>query len=584
MYKGTIDRVEWERVHLTLSGTLTEVRTEEEKEELIRLREFGIGIKKIDNYNKNKHKYPEWLKKTIGPSYDPEKIYFFLRTGYYANIYPIEADLDQDGHFSIHFNITNFRNRKEIPNGTFQISVFHRGVDYAMVASTEVAASVFELSRPHIFNNNAECYVVSFITAPNEMDPVFNMRSFRFKRRRKRPFDLKRIFREARDQFIKFMIRRYYAVLYYLVPKRGKRILIATEARGNLQGNLEAIYNGILRRGLDKKFKILTSFRKVAGGHGSRASWIKIITDVAVSDLILIDDYAPFLNWLKLKPKNKLVQVWHAGVGFKSVGFCRFGDKGTPGLETGHRQYTYAITASSVLKGVYSEVFGIEESAVIPTGLPRIDELLEEGKQEAFVKEFYEQYPELKDKKIILFAPTFRGSGQKTANYPYMLLDMKRIYDFCGEEYVFMFKMHPFIEEKPPIPDAYKDRIIDFSAFPNVNDLLRVTDLMITDYSSVIYEYALFRKPMLFFAFDKDEYAAARGFHHDYDSFCPGKVCRTFDEMETAIINRDFELEKVDQFINDYFDYLDAGSTDRFIDWILLGGLEKDENGTKARD
>ncbi len=584
MYKGIIDHIEWERVHLTLSGTLTEIRSEEEKEDLIRLREFAIDVKNMDKYNYNKTRYPEWLKKIIGPSYDFEKPYFFLRTAYYASIYPIDAELDQDGHFSIHFNITNFRDRKEIPNGQFQISVFHRGIDFALVASADVAASVFELSRPHIFNKNTECYVVSFSTTPNEMDPVLNLSSFRFKRKRKRPFDLKRIFRETRDTIIKFMIRRYYAVMYYLVPKRGKRILIATEARGNLQGNLEAIYNGIIRRGLDKKFKILTSFRKAAGGHGSRASWVKVITDVAISDIILIDDFAPFLNWLKLKPKNKLIQVWHAGVGFKSVGFCRFGGKGTPALDLGHRQYTYAITASSVLKSVYSEVFGIEESAVIPTGLPRIDELLQEGSQEAFVKEFYEEYPELENKKIILFAPTFRGSGQRTAHYPYSLLDMKRIYDFCGDEYVFMFKMHPFIDEKPPIPDEYKDRIIDFSAFPNVNDLLRVTDLMITDYSSVIYEYALFRKPMLFFAFDKTEYAAARGFHHDYDSFCPGKVCQTFDEMETAIINRDFEVEKVDQFIRDYFDYLDADSTDRFIDWILLGGLDHTEQGAKNQN
>ena len=158
--------------------------------------------------------------------------------------------------------------------------------------------------------------------------------------------------------------------------------------------------------------------------------------------------------------------------------------------------------------------------------------------------------------------------GQRTAHYPYDLLDMKRIYDFCGDEYVFLFKMHPFLIDVPEIPEEYRDRIRDFSSFPNINDLLRVTDLLITDYSSVIYEYSLFRRPMLFFAFDKDEYSTIRGFQSDYDTFAPGKICTTFDEMEAAIRTGDFEQEKVEKFVAENFDHVDTHSTDRFIDWL----------------
>ena len=61
-----------------------------------------------------------------------------------------------------------------------------------------------------------------------------------------------------------------------------------------------------------------------------------------------------------------------------------------------------------------------------------------------------------------------------------------------------------------------------------------------------------------------------RGFHIDYDDFAPGRICRDMDELEDAVMNKNFEIEKVDRFVSENFDYLDAGSSDRFIDWMIL--------------
>ena len=577
MYLGIVDDVKWERVFLNISGHMFE-KTKEEEEELFRIRRQRFSHKEVreDADERRELRYQEnveRLKKIIGPSYDPEVPYFFLRTKGYLQAYLLEPEFDLEGGFHIRFNVTNFRNREIIPEGTFEISIFHGGTDFSMRATTDIAKHILDLTMPFMFNKNSECYIAGIAVGTNEADPIFKVKSYLLERERNRKFNIKCIIREARDKTIKWCIRRYYDVLHNLVPHNGKRILFATEARGTLQGNLEAIRNGMVARGLDKDYKFYYSFRKAAGEHSSALSWLKVMTLVAICDVIMIDDYAPFLNWLKIGRKTKLIQVWHAGVGFKSVGFCRFGLNGTPKLDTAHRQYDYAITGSRNLQKIYSEVFGIEEEAIIPTGLPRIDALLDEKAHEDFVKGFYEEHPDLKDKKIILFAPTFRGMGQKTAHYPYEYLDYQRIYDFCGDEYVFLLKMHPFLVDVPEIPPALSDRIRDYSSFPNINDLLRVTDLLITDYSSVIYEYALFRRPMLFFAFDKDEYSTIRGFQSDYDTFAPGKICTTFDEMEEAILNKDFEVEKVDKFVDENFDYLDSHSTDRFIDWLLTGKM-----------
>ena len=133
--------------------------------------------------------------------------------------------------------------------------------------------------------------------------------------------------------------------------------------------------------------------------------------------------------------------------------------------------------------------------------------------------------------------------------------------------------MHPWVNEDIVIEKKYSDKFLDVKTYPNINDLFYVVDLLITDYSSNIFEYSLMRKPMLFFAFDKIQYSFSRGFHRDYEESAPGKVCYTFEEVLTAIVNKDFEYEKVEQYITNHFDYIDSGSSDRVIDWILLGKM-----------
>ena len=105
-----------------------------------------------------------------------------------------------------------------------------------------------------------------------------------------------------------------------------------------------------------------------------------------------------------------------------------------------------------------------------------------------------------------------------------------------------------------PIDPAYADRIIDFSDFPDINELFYVTDILITDYSSNIYEFSLHRKPIIFFVFDKEEYELTRGVHRTIDEFAPGKICKTFDEVAMAILQNDFDIEKTYQFVRDNFD------------------------------
>ena len=355
-----------------------------------------------------------------------------------------------------------------------------------------------------------------------------------------------------------------------------------SEQSHKLGGNQIAVMERMKERGLDKEYTILTSGRSAAANHQPMKTWFEVIKKLAKSNVVVVDDHAPMLDWLTLDDDVKVIQLWHAGAGFKSSGYSRWGHDGCPAPHSAHRQYDFGIAGSKNIAPFFSEVWGISDEQVLPTGMPRMDEYLDENHKKEKVEEIYKMYPMCKGKKVILFAPTYRGRNKKTAFYPYELIDFNNLRKVCGDEYVVLFKMHPWVAASVPIPEQYKDVFVDANKFKNINDLFYITDLLITDYSSNIFEYSLMKNPMLFFAFDKVQYSFSRGFHRDYEESAPGKVVYTFDELLKAIEEKDFEQYKVEEYVEHHFDYIDSNSSDRVIDWLILGNML--EEHVKALD
>ena len=168
-----------------------------------------------------------------------------------------------------------------------------------------------------------------------------------------------------------------------------------------------------------------------------------------------------------------------------------------------------------------------------------------------------------------MFAPTFRGNGAGSAFYPFEMFDVKKLSECLGEDYVIIIKHHPFVTEKHPVDSSVKDRVLDLSQESEINDLLFVTDLLITDYSSVIFEASLLDIPMLFYAFDLEDYTVTRDFYYPFKNFVPGKIVRNMEQIEHAIATSDFEKEKVSKFKHRFFDDLDGKSSERVAEFII---------------
>ena len=499
-------------------------------------------------------------------------------------------------------NITNPGNCKMLPTGIYEL--FYNSIDQEPPGASyninwnNPSIEVKTLSKQFIYFHNERAYRIQFT----------DKNGFKFKasdvqlKGQGTVKNLLSIIRRTKNNTAKTILRTIYNFDYILFHRKlvGKdihkikepRILLMSDQSEEMGSNMVALKNALIREGLNPK----EALRAITTKHYSILHWMKTLKKIAWADYIFLDDHSQTTDWLTIKGAV-ITQLWHAGAGFKSTGYSRFGMPASPAPKSGHRQYTYGIAGSKKIRHFFSEVWGINDEMVLPTGMPRLDEYLDENYIEETANRLLNNYPILckpssdsaksvsitseswKDRKrdnIILFAPTYRGENKKHAFYPYDKLDLDRLYKLCEEtDSVIIFKMHPFVEKQVPIPEEYKDRMLDLVKYPNINDLFYITDLLITDYSSNIYEFSLMRKPILFYAFDIDEYTKTRGFHRDYRTNVPGKIVETFDDMIQAIEKKDFEYEKVEDYIDNNFEFTDTHACDRIIDWIIRGNLPK---------
>ncbi|MEK5444557.1 CDP-glycerol glycerophosphotransferase family protein [Fredinandcohnia sp. FSL W7-1320] len=373
------------------------------------------------------------------------------------------------------------------------------------------------------------------------------------------------VYRLVRSKGFRFLYR-----LFCLLPLKHKRILFASDSRSELSGNFKYIYEEMIIKNLDLDYRFAL---KDSIDTKKTFKEIAILAYLlATSRFILIDDFYPMVYPLKIRKGADLIQVWHAAGAFKKFGYSRMGLPGGPSpTSLNHKNYTKVIVSSKNVIKQYAEGFGVSEDKIYPIGVPRTDIFFSKEFIDKTKKELYSLFPFLEKKKIILYTPTFRGNGQSTANFPIDEINVSLLYEQLNADYIFIYKLHPFIKNTKIFPEMYNEFFVDFSNYKEVNDLLLVADILITDYSSVCFEFALLNKPMIFFAFDLDKYTMERDFYYEYTSFVPGKIVKTSTELVNVIHSNDFMTEKIKPFVDKFFDQKDGKSSERFVNEIIVG-------------
>lgn len=504
----------------------------------------------------------------------------------------LETKQLEENKYRSKINITIAEGRNILFPGNWKFIINHDPY-LRFNVSDDILFGIEDISRVFRYGQNYYAYVVTFrIDKINFKDgeqisvSLYSnyMRGNRhpYKRRIIDAFlETKSFYKKMRKLFFilaKRALNLYYQVMTHITPKSGKRVLFMSENRIKIMDNLEAIDIRMKERNLDKQFKISYSFRNIFDKkHQNPFEWLSVLTKIAKSDFIFVDDYVPIFSFLNLNKKTTLVQTWHAGFGFKLVGYGRFGINGSPRpVESCHRKYTYGLIGNENLKEIYSEVWGIEKDSLLATGMPRLEHFLDKDVMQEKRAFFYNLYPQLKGKNIITFAPTYRGSSQLNAYYDYDKIDFDKLYKYCQEtNSAIAFGKHHFIKQEIPIKEEYKDLIYDMSMY-KLNDLFYITDILITDYSSCFYDFLLLNKPVLFFVYDKAYYSATRGVHRPIDDVAPGKVCETFDELMEALYKKDYGSKQKADFLTDNCVKNKKLASDQVIDFVILH--KEDEN------
>ncbi|WP_141603614.1 CDP-glycerol glycerophosphotransferase family protein [Terrilactibacillus laevilacticus] len=357
--------------------------------------------------------------------------------------------------------------------------------------------------------------------------------------------------------------------LFCMLPLKKNKVLFTSDSRSDLSGNFHYVYEEMIKRELHLDYHFM--LKSNISDKRSYKNLIQLAYHLATSKFILLDDFYPEVYPLKIRKHAELIQLWHAVGAFKTFGYSRIGRPGGPSPSSkNHKNYTKAIVSSKNVAKHYAEGFGIDIENIAATGIPRTDIFFDKNYQDQIKAEIYEEHPYLRGKKIITFAPTFRGNGQQSAHFPIDVLNLHDLYNELKDEYVFIFKIHPFVKNDFTIPYEYSDFFYNFSDYREINDLLFVTDILITDYSSVCFEFALLNKPMLFFAFDILDYVQKRDFYYDYHSFIPGPLVRSTSEIIETIQTQNFKMQKIKPFVKYFFDDLDGKSSARVVDRLIL--------------
>lgn len=296
--------------------------------------------------------------------------------------------------------------------------------------------------------------------------------------------------------------------------------------------------------------------------------------------LFINNNFFPFA-YTSPNKEQKLVQVWHGQGAFKKFGLDIPQPPKVRKKEIGaNRNVSFVTCSAESIRPIYMSAFGLPAQKVIVTGNPVTDYFFREenvGNDAVMRKraDFDEKYKLCKGKRLYLYAPTFRDTPEDDENI-INSIDLKRlkiaINKGITEESVLLVRLHPNDssgrEGLRRLCDS-AEGILDVTDYPDSNELCILSDVLITDYSSICMNNALLNKPVVFYAYDFDSFSGARDFYYDYEKTVGGPVAKDMDELVRIFEEQDFRPERLAAFRELHFGDPDGKATVKMLNQVL---------------
>ncbi|NLL73013.1 MAG: CDP-glycerol glycerophosphotransferase family protein [Clostridiales bacterium] len=380
---------------------------------------------------------------------------------------------------------------------------------------------------------------------------------------------------------LKHMVLFMYKVLTRLLPVNHKVVIFESNVGRNYTGNPRAIYEEMVRQGLDRRYrcyiiledrsiKIPGSAKKIKR-KGFRYFYYFAIAGVWVSDSRL-----PM--YMIKRSETTYIQTWH-GTPLKKLALdldaiymagesdlLEYKKNFYENVQT----WDYLISQNNYSSGIFRKAFGFDKE-ILEIGYPRNDMLFHNNNIEE-LKKIKERLGLPLDKKVILYAPTWRDNefhGKERYKFN-PKLDFSLLMEELENDTVLIVKYHYLVMDQIDWT-PYEGFIYSYDMSYDISLLYLVSDMLITDYSSVMFDYSILKRPMLFYCYDLDEYKdSLRGFYFDFIKEAPGPIVKSSSKLIQAIKEYDYNMyrDKYEAFTNKYNHADDGNASGKIVSLI----------------
>lgn len=389
------------------------------------------------------------------------------------------------------------------------------------------------------------------------------------------PNGIKKLYWQTRKKVGQILMFRIVFPLGYKHYIKGKKIkrkkAVFVEVRfDEITDSFRLVYDRMKADGFDVHEQFIENIKPGKWGYIKRC--LRMLEDISDAHYVFLNDACNVTSCIPLRKGTKIYQLWHACGAFKKFGMSTaeliFGDsRKTLEKYPNYGNLSYVTVSSPEVIWAYEEAMNLKDTKtqVVATGVSRTDVFYDQHFIEQSKAAVYSVCPAAENKKIILYAPTFRGRVAKAESPD--CLDIPAMKRALGDEYVLLIKHHPFVKQPPVVPEDCADFAMDVTKSLEIDQLLCASDVCVSDYSSLIFEYSLFERPMIFFAYDLDDYFDWRGFYYNYDELTPGPVVQETEEIIDYIRHLDarFDQAQVHAFKEKFMSSCDGHATDRIM-------------------
>lgn len=385
------------------------------------------------------------------------------------------------------------------------------------------------------------------------------------------------------SKLILLIYRKVFMILSFL-PKNSQLIIFESFSGRQYSDNPRAIYEYLYDK--DYNYKMVWSVDKnyIHNFKGEKLNYIQRYSLIWLIYMCRAKYWVSNSRlplWFYKSSKTIYLQTWH-GTPLKKLAFD-MREVHIPTHKTNQykedfareaMRWNYLISPNKYSTDIFKRAFKFNNK-ILETGYPRNDFLIKKNNESTITNIKKEARLPL-NKKIILYAPTWRDNEYQHGKFTFDLkLDLLKMKASLGNDYIILLRLHYNISQHIDLSE-FQDFAYNFSSYEDIRSLYIISDLLITDYSSVFFDYAILRKPILFYVYDIEFYRETlRGFYFDLEKHAPGPLLTTTDEIIQSIIS----IQRSDEFITDEkyqnfinrFCYLEDGeSTDRVVRSIFL--------------